>query len=233
MKLLLTSLGITNHSIRRALHELTGKPIAKTDLAYIPSAIHAMPDGGVYAWDRVRKQFELGWRKVALLELTAFPSMEKAHWLNQLQEADVILVDGGNTPYLSHWLYASGLAAELPRLLENRVYVGVSAGSLIVSHGLHIDKQELHNTGMYKDDQYGDIAPPNAGSDKTLRLVPFTLRPHLGVDYFEHVSMEDMERQAAMVDTPLYAIDDQTAIRVEDGVVTVISEGDWRLFNEY
>jgi peptidase E len=145
------------------------------------------------------------------------------------QEADVILVDGGNTPYLSHWLYASGLAVELPRLLESKVYAGVGAGSMIVSDSFHIDKQELRNTGVYRDDQYGDIAPPDAGSDRTLRLVPFTLRPHLGADYFDHVSMEDMERQAAMVDTPLYAIDDQAAIRVEDDMVTVVSEGDWRL----
>jgi dipeptidase E len=232
MKLLLTSLGITNQSIRGALQELTGKPIANTDVAYIPTAIHAMPEGGAYAWEHLRTQFELGWRSVAVLELTAFPSIERPHWLNQLQEADVIFVDGGNTPYLSYWVFASGLATELPRLLESCVYVGASAGSLIVSDNLQIDKQELRDTGVYKDDQYGDVGPPNAGSDKTLGLVPFALRPHLAADYFERVSMEDMAHQAAMVDTPLYAIDDQTAIRVEDDVVTVVSEGAWRLFNE-
>jgi dipeptidase E len=42
--------------------------------------------------------------------------------------------------------------------------------------------------------------------------------------------MPDAERWAAGIPGPAYAIDDQTAIKVTDGTVEVVSEGHWKLF---
>ena len=42
--------------------------------------------------------------------------------------------------------------------------------------------------------------------------------------------MADAEQWAASLSVPAYAIDDQTAIKVTDGAVEVISEGHWKLF---
>jgi dipeptidase E len=42
--------------------------------------------------------------------------------------------------------------------------------------------------------------------------------------------MIDASRTAASMPVPGYAIDDQTAIKVTDGAVEVVSEGHWRLF---
>ena len=42
--------------------------------------------------------------------------------------------------------------------------------------------------------------------------------------------MADAERMAAGMQVPRYAIDDQTAIKVIDGVVEVVSEGHWKRF---
>ena len=42
--------------------------------------------------------------------------------------------------------------------------------------------------------------------------------------------MANAERWAAGIDGPSYAIDDETAIKVTDGTVEVVSEGHWRLF---
>jgi dipeptidase E len=39
--------------------------------------------------------------------------------------------------------------------------------------------------------------------------------------------LADIERWAAGLSVPAYAIDDQTAIRVVDGTVEVVSEGHW------
>lgn len=63
-----------------------------------------------------------------------------------------------------------------------------------------------------------------------MKLVGFTLRPHLNAPYFEYVALSDMERAAGKVDVPLYALDDQTTLKVVDGTVEVVSEGEWRLF---
>jgi len=45
-------------------------------------------------------------------------------------------------------------------------------------------------------------------------------------------NMVMMERAAAKLDYPLYAIDDETAIEVVDEEVEVVSEGEWRFFDE-
>jgi dipeptidase E len=42
--------------------------------------------------------------------------------------------------------------------------------------------------------------------------------------------MAGAERWAAGLGGPAYAIDDETAIKVADGTVEVVSEGHWTLF---
>ncbi len=68
---------------------------------------------------------------------------------------------------------------------------------------------------------------PNGG-DRTLGLVDFSLFPHLDNEQMPENSLANAERWAAGIPVPAYAIDDQTAIKVIDGVVEVISEGHWK-----
>jgi len=149
-----------------------------------------------------------------------------------VETADIIIVGGGNTGYLSYWMQESGLAKKLPELLKNKVYMGISAGGGMLTHSLNIDHERLEKTGIYYDDEYDEAAPPHAGSDQTLKLVDFVIRPHLNADYFPTATLENMEKAAARVDVPLYAFDDQSAIKVVDGKVEVISEGEWKLFEK-
>lgn len=230
MKLLLTSAGITNTSIHNALVELLGKPIAEANAVCIPTAIYALPSGVGDAWLMLR-ELDLGWHSYGVLELSAMPSILEEHWLPALEAADVIIVCGGNTGYLSYWLHASGLAARLPILLETRVYVGISAGSAMLTQGVNVDAEVLAQTGVYYDDEYDEAAPLHFGSDKTLQLVNFVIRPHLNAEYFPAITLERMADAAARVDVPLYAFDDQTALKVVDDQVDVISEGEWKLFD--
>jgi dipeptidase E len=69
-------------------------------------------------------------------------------------------------------------------------------------------------------------------SDRLLGLVDFTLLPHLDNPDIPDNSLADAEQWAAGIPVPAYAIDDQTAIQVVDGVVDVISEGHWKLFTQ-
>ena len=231
MKLLLTSAGISNERIRAALVELLGKPIAECSAVCIPTAIYALPSGVGDAWQTLR-QLDLGWREYGALELTALPTLPEDCWLPALEAADCLLVGGGNNGYLSHWLQASGLAARLPGLLRDKVYVGVSAGSMVVTHSLQIDRDYLARTDIYRDADFEEDAPLGAGSDRALGLVPFVIRPHLGAEYFPTATAERFARSAAALDVPLYAIDDQSALKVIDGEVKVVSEGEWRVFGE-
>ncbi len=210
--------------------DLLGKPIAECKAVCIPTAIYALPSGVADAWLMLR-ELDLGWQEYGVIELTALPSIPEDCWLPAVEAADCVIVGGGNSGYLCHWMEQSGLGARLPALLRDKVYVGVSAGSMVVTHSYQMDPVALAERGIYRDADYEEDAPPNAGSAKTLGLVPFVIRPHLNADYFPTATLERFARSAAALDVPLYAFDDQTALKVVDGKVEVISEGAWKLFD--
>jgi dipeptidase E len=169
-----------------------------------------------------------------VLELTALPSLNKDIWLPEIEETDALIVGAGNGFYLSFWMQKSGLFDILLELLEKgKTYIGVSAGSMILTHSLYFNRKHFEKTGIYYDDEYNEEAPINAGSDKTMLLVDFVIRPHLNSNMLPQATLENIEKWAAKIDTPLYAIDDQTALKVVDGKVEVITEGKWKLFNEF
>lgn len=220
MKLLLTSAGIKNTSIRNALVELLGKPISQSNALCIPTAIYAFPGGAGMAWRLISGRAAsplcgLGWKSLGVLELTALPSIERSHWTTSVRESDALLVGGGDPLYLCYWMQESGLADLYPSLRET-VYVGVSAGSLVM--GPKVGEESVYGS-------------PSTAGDRALGLVDFSMFPHLDHEAMPEHSMANAERWAARVGVPAYAMDDQTAIKVVDGSVEVISEGRWKLFN--
>ena len=220
MKFLLTSAGIKNTSIHNALLDLLGKPIAECSALCIPTANHAQRGGAARAWVFVTGQeprtpmCELGWKSLGLLELTALPSIQKEYWTTAVQETDVLLVNGGDPLYLSYWMRQSGLADLLPSL-PRIVYVGLSAGSMVMAPNIGAD--------------FVNWTPPTGG-DETLGIVDFAMFPHLDHEALPQNTMADAERWAARMRVPAYAIDDETAITVIDGAAEVVSEGHWTLF---
>jgi dipeptidase E len=111
-------------------------------------------------------------------------------------------------------MWQSGLADLLPKLPRETVYVGLSGGSMVVTP----------TVGAYDD---GDLP---ISSDNMLGLVDFTLYPHLDHPDMPDTALDNIARWAAGLPVPAYAIDDQTAIQVVDGVVEVVSEGHWKRF---
>ena len=218
MKLLLTSGGITNTSIRNSLVEMLGKPIADSSALCIPTAEygHSMctPDS---VWrfiaGRSAPMCDLGWKSIGVLELTALPSIGDERWVRWVREADVLLVDGGDATYLCHWMRQSGLADLLPSL-QDTVWVGVSAGSMVMTPRI--------------GDYFVTWTPPS-GRDSTLGVVDFSIFPHLDHELMPGNNLAGAERWAAEIAGPAYAIDDETAIKVTDGTVEVVSEGHWKL----
>ena len=219
MKLLLTSAGIQNPSITSALVEMLGKPVAEASALVIPTA--AYPAGGpAAAWRIVTGRAmtplcELGWNSLGLLELTAIPSLDAAQWVPVVEGADALLVGGGDPLYLAHWLRESGVAEVLPSLRDT-VWVGVSAGSLVTAPNLVQVRSDWQSP---------------TGSVEALGLVEFGIFPHLDNPNMPEFAMAGAQRWAAALGMPGYAIDDQTAITVIDGKVTVVSEGHWKRFD--
>lgn len=222
MKLLLTSGGVTNPSIRDALVGLLGKPIADAEALCVPTAMYGHPwvGPGVNAWEFIsgtsqNPMVDLGWKSVGVLELTALPTIDDDRWVPLVRETDVLLVSGGDAIYLCHWMRQSGLADLLPSLTDT-VYVGMSAGSMVMTPRIGKD--------------FVGWQPPAGGDDRALGVVSFSIFPHLDDATLPANTMAHAERWAAGIAGPAYAIDEHTAIKVTDDAVEVVSEGHWRRF---
>jgi dipeptidase E len=221
-RLFLTSAGVRNATIHHALLDLLGRPIEDCTALCIPTAMYGHPYAGpgTDVWEFVagrseQPMVELGWKSVGLIELTALPTIDEERWVPLVRAADVLLVSGGDALYLCHWMRESGLTELLPQL-EDTVWFGMSAGSMVTTPRIGTE--------------FVGWKPPT-GDDRTLGLVDFSIFPHLDHESLPENTMAHAETWAAGLDGPAYAIDDETAICVVDGVVEVVSEGHWRRFD--
>ncbi|KAA9157407.1 peptidase E, partial [Microbacterium lushaniae] len=218
----LTSGGVTNDSIRSALTDMLGRDIADCDALFVPTAQWGHPSCSPQTvwrstagrWPGQTGLSELGWKSVGVLELTALPSIGRDRWEPWVRDADALLVDGGEAIYLARWMRESGLAQLLPHLPDT-VWVGVSAGSLVMTPRIGAE--------------FVNWKP--GGTDEALSVVDFSIFPHLDYPGWAANTLESARRWALSIPGPAYAIDDQTAVAVVDGAVTVVSEGRWEALN--
>jgi dipeptidase E len=242
MRALLTSSGISNAGIRAALVGLLGKPIEECDALIIPTAIYPFPGGTAGAWRAIAGKAhspfaDAGWKSLGVLELTALPHIDEEAWVPAVRDADALLVWGGDPLFLAHWMHRSGLSALLPTLRPEAVYVGVSAGSIAAAPTF---VESYSNPPRWSDapKESQHVVVPTASGDldtylvvgQGIGLVDFAVIPH-----FEHpdhldASLPNAEKWAARIPVPTYAIDDDSAVKVVDGVAEVVSEGQWKLF---
>lgn len=222
MRLLLTAGGVNNPTIHRALTEMLDKPIEECTALCIPTAQYGHPyvGPGVKPWGFVSGREEsqmtqLGWKSVGLLELTALPSIPSERWVPLVQETDVFLAAGGDALYLCHWMRESGFADLMPTL-PSAVWVGLSGGSMVMTPRIGTAFMGW---------------PPPWGDDRALGVVDFAIYPHVDHPNLPSNTMANAETWSTKLDCASYAIDDDTAIRVVDGVVDVVSEGQWRRFD--
>jgi dipeptidase E len=240
VKLLLTSSGISNPSIRGALVALLGKPIAESAALVVPTAIHPFSVGPEMAAKLIRGEVrtpltDLGWKSLGVLELTALPSIDKDVWIPTVRAADALLFWGGDPLYLSFWIQESGLGDLMPSLTS--VYVGTSAGAMATATTFGETYTEARTgSGTPLTSEEMVFGTPNGEVSRTLvtaagaGLVDFAVIPHLDSPEHPDASLPNAERWAAKLSVPTYAIDDETALAVTDGVVDVVSEGHWKLF---
>jgi dipeptidase E len=221
--MLLTSAGIKNGTLKSALAGLLGMRFPAARLVFIPTA--SVAHAGDHRWvvkdlNRLRL---MRWRELNILELNGLPAPLV---LDRLRSADVIYVEGGNHYHLANSLIRTGLDGELAGILDSKVYVGVSAGSMIFSRRL----SRLTGEAFGEEDDLriiGDAQPRSP-----LGLFDWYLKPHLNSRGFVPSRTPQWFRDnAAKLDFPVYALDDQSAVRVRGDEVDVVSGGKWMLLN--
>ncbi len=240
MKLLLTSSGITQGAIENALVDLLGKPIAESKALIVPAGVYPFQDGAYHAWSPIAGSkaggmAQLGWQAVGLLEITALPSIARDNWLPTVAEADALLVWGGDPLFLAYWMAESGLTELLPALPAPPVYVGVSAGAIATATLFGEAYAKLPGAAG-RPLSVEDIVLPEGNIERVfvtaqgMGLTDFAIIPHYENPGHGDASTVNAAAWAAKLPVPVYAIDERTAIKVDDGVVDVVSEGRWTLF---
>jgi dipeptidase E len=218
MKLLLTSGGITNPSIAKALSDLVGKKAEDTSLVFIPTASNI--ESGDKGW-LIDDLVNLKRQNFKSLDIADISALDEKVWRPRFEAADVLFFEGGETYYLMEWINRSGLIALLPEYLKNKVYVGVSAGSMAASKDLALTISQI----VYEEDL--NQTENMAG----LNLVDFYFLPHLNSPYFKNLREDFIRNATKDMKEKIYAMDDQSALKIVDGKIEVVSEGKWFVIN--
>ncbi|MFZ2205787.1 MAG: Type 1 glutamine amidotransferase-like domain-containing protein [Minisyncoccia bacterium] len=214
MKLLLTSSGITNKSIAKALFDLVGKKPEDTSIVFIPTASNIEIGDKTWLIDDLVNLKNLNFKSIEIADISA---VDEKIWRPKMEEADVLFFEGGNTYHLMEWINKSGLTSLLPELLKNKVYVGVSAGSMVTNKNLALEISQI----VYGEDLDKTEEMPG------LNFVDFYFLPHLNNSYFKNVREDLIKETVKDMPEKIYALDDDSALKVIDGKVEVISEGKW------
>ena len=215
MKFLLTSNGLSNQSIANALFELVGKPASETIVSFIPTAMNVSAGDKSWAINDLSNIKKQGFKSIDIVDISALP---KDIWLPRLEVADVLFFEGGTTYHLMRWIKESGLVDLLPELLKTKVWAGISAGSMVTNPTLALSSKDRK---IYYEEHFG-----YSGED-ALGLVPFYVRPHFNSPDFPQAKEDYLREVVKGLNAPLYALDDQSALKVIDGEVEVITEGSY------
>lgn len=217
MRLLLTSAGFTNEKIIQALKDLTDKPLNELKLVFIPTAANVEIGGKEWLIDDLHRCANLGLKQIDIVDISA---LSNTVFLPRIVDSDIIFFGGGNTHYLMTWIEKSGLKKELPELLKTRIYVGLSAGSMIASKWWSCE----YDTRYYDE-------PQGPKKYDCLGMVDFHIIPHLYPSDFPKITLENMEKLSKEFKEPLFALDDNSALKYVDGKIEIVSEGVWKRFN--
>lgn len=213
MKLLLTSDGLKNQTLVQEFLRLVGKPAKEVKLVYIPTAANVEEGDKGWLIDNLVELKELV-GEVDIVDIAALP---KEKYQPRLECSDVIVVGGGSSSYLYNQIVKSGLEKELPKLLETRIYMGISAGSMVLGPDISDELSQKY----FNEILGGGLA-----------FVKFWIKPHYNSPHFVDRTKDKMT--AIFSDAPehVYVLGDGSGVVCESGNTKVVGEGEWLEFGK-
>lgn len=219
MRMLLTSHGLHNHTLVSTVADLLGRPFAEANAIMVLDAIVAIPGDKNWLFDKDIDPFRrLGWQEFDFIALGSVPHQVAEA---RLRHADVVYAEGGDQHNLMNVIVQHDFVGLFWELLDTKVYVGESAGSMIFSRH--------YNERSAKLFEGGDPQPATA----PFPLFDWYAKPHFNSPFFPERTVAWADRLAGVADFPTYLLDDDSAVRVQGEIANlvtdVVSEGEWRL----
>jgi dipeptidase E len=216
MRLLLTSEGITNSAIAEALVSVAVRPVETSRVAFVPTSANLLNIDKRWLLTHMSQVEQLGFGTFDIVDIVDIVALPPDVVHSRLAAADVLVFGGGDTAYLMRAIEESGITAYLAEFLESRLYVGISAGSIVAGP----DTTMGGHVRVWNDAGIG--AAPGYPA---LGYVTERVRPHLSRPDFPEFTPERIERVSRMVDGPVYALDDDSALLIADEQVSVVGTG--------
>lgn len=207
-KMLLTSSGLSKRVIGEALQAMAGRTPSECKVVFIPTAANVEP----YNKDWIIAQFQqlqrYGFYQIDIVDFSA----AGVDWRSRLEDADILWLTGGNTFHLLDQARKTGFDAWLRENIEQKIYVGGSASTLLVTPSIAIAAQADENL-------------PGLTDLTGLGFVPFEINVHC-----DREGLRQTAEYAAGAKNPVYALDDLSAIQVIGEQVEVLSGGSWEYY---
>jgi len=209
MKAILASSGLANEEIITTLEEMVKKPRDKINVAIINEAIKA--ESGDMRWftDELHNLTTTIGGNIEFIDL-------QAHNLDYIKQridhADMIFCFGGNTDYLANTFEKTGFAKLLPEILDNKVWVGSSAGSCILCHKEPKETQQTIYQEKRKSNHY-------------MNIVPIVFLPHL--HGFFNFGQAEILHASKLTNLPVYATSDNCALKIIDDRIAAVLGTDY------
>ena len=198
MKIVLGSCGLSTEQIIKACEELVGKSRNNINVAIINEAIKG--ETGDHRWfiEELQQLSTIIGGNIEFVDIQAHP----LDYIEQrIMAANVVYCFGGNTDYLTNIFIKTGFDKVLPRILDEKVWVGSSAGSCILCYKESKEMQESVYGEKPEADHYMDI-------------LPIVFLPHL--HGFFKFDKKEVEENSKSTDLPVYALSDKAAIIIDN-----------------
>jgi dipeptidase E len=140
------------------------------------------------------------------VQLFDIEQMSLDQMVEEFTSRDILWVNGGNTSYLMKQIRETGLEKELPNILEETVYVGSSAGSMVWSKSLEIAQW------------YPGGSEPGASKVPGMGLLNFQIFPHYQESLFDEIVKSKPQ------DEEYWLLKNGQAVSYNDGVIETYGE---------
>jgi dipeptidase E len=201
MKLVLCSEGFYTPNTVQACVDLVGKQQDRITLAIINEAYAVQRGDKKWVLNNLNDAAKNFPAEIDLINLLAL-SLDEVE--ARIMQKDVLFVIGGSSDYLAKLFVKTGFSKRLPRILETKVYVGSSAGSMVL--GKRVPNKVRRR--IFGEDEHFEV-------DEYLGLIDVALIPHLDSPHFPHNTKAELDEVAKPLDFPIYAIRDDTALIVD------------------